>query len=263
LAIETKKVLITIKAPPNPSKKYQETNCCAGIDLETRNWVRFYPIPFRLLDYNKQFPKYSVISVNCQRPLRDKRVESYKVDQDSIKILSHLGTENKWSERKKTVLPTLSPSFCKILDDVKIKKSLGIFKPTDIEFEIKKSVPKNERKRRAAYSQYHLFDKKLEPIEEIPFSFYYRFKCYNCPKCPSHTLMIYDWELMEAYRSWRHKYTDQALLLDKIREQWLDNLCGANKDTYFYVGNVWKRPKQFMVLGVFYPPKSEPTLFEQ
>lgn len=259
---ETKTVLITVKAPPNPSKKYQETNCCAGIDLATGKWLRLYPIPFRLLDYDKQFPKYSVISVNCQRPLRDKRVESYKVDQDSIKILRHLGTQNKWSERKKIVLPTLSPSFCKIRENVSLCKSLGIFKPTDIDFEIKKFVPKDEQKRRAAYDQYRLFDKKLEPVEQIPFSFYYTFKCDNSPDCPNHKLMIHDWELMEAYRRWRYRYTNQPLLLDKIREKWLDTLCSSTRDTYFYVGNVWKRPKQFMVLGVFYPPKSPPSLFK-
>lgn len=258
---QEKQVLITVKAPPNPSKKYQETNCCAGIDIETGEWVRLYPIPFRLLDYDKQFRKYSVISVSCKRPLRDKRVESYKVDQDSIKILSYLGTKNNWSKRKKIVLPTLSPSFCKVIEDIRTNRSLGIFKPTHIQFDIKKTVPKNEQKRRAAYYQYRLFDKDLKPAEQMPFSFYYRFKCHNSPNCPTHKLMIHDWELMQAYRRWHHKYANQADLLDKIREKWLDSLCGPTKDTYFYVGNMWQHPNQFMVLGVFYPPKTPPALF--
>ena len=200
----------------------------------------------------------------CELPKapRDKRIESYKVDQDSIRILRHLGTQNKWAERKKIVLPTLSPSFCTIFDEVSLHKSLGIFKPIDIKFEIKKSVPKDEKKRRAAYDQYCLFDKKLKPVEQIPFSFYYTFKCHNSPNCPKHKLMIHDWELMQAYRRWRHRYTPQALLFDKIRERWFDDLCASARDTYFYVGNMWQRPKQFMVLGVFYPPKSPPSLFK-
>lgn len=263
MAIEKKRVLITIKAPPNPSKKYHETNCCAGIELETGNWVRLYPIPFRLLDYHKQFPKYSIISVECQKPTRDKRVESYRVNQDTIRVLSRLGTENRWSERKKIVLPTLSPSFCRILEEVTIHKSLGMFKPTGVGFEIKKCPPKDQKRHEAAYNQYYLFDKKLKPIEKIPFTFYYRFKCHNSPNCPSHKLMIHDWELVEAYRRWRQKYEKESVLLSRIREKWLDDLCAPSRDTYFYVGNMWQRPKQFMVLGVFYPPKSEPTLFAQ
>ncbi|MHC4474573.1 MAG: hypothetical protein ACYTEL_02935 [Planctomycetota bacterium] len=259
---ETRTVLITVKAPPNPSKKYQETNCCAGIDLASGQWLRLYPIPFRLLDSDKQFPKYSVISVSCRRPLRDKRPESFQVDQDSIKVLRHIGTQRKWHERKAVVLPTLSGSFCKILEHGSAKKSLGIFKPSDIAFEIKKAVPNDEQKRRAAYDQYLLFDKKLRPVEHVPFSFYYRFKCHEFGDCPGHKLMIHDWELMGAYRRWRRRYADQTLLLDKVKEKWMDTLCGPTRDTYFIVGNIWQRPIQFMVLGVFWPPRSHPTLFE-
>lgn len=261
MGLEAKKVLITIKAPPNPSKKHQETNCCAGVDLDSGQLIRLYPIPFRLLDYSKRFDKYNIIRVKCARPPRDKRIESYRVDQDSIEILGHLDTKNGWAERKRIVLPIKAPSFCEILEDIKIGKSLGIFKPIEIRFEYKKSVSKDEKERQKAYNQYTLFDKKLTPPEQIPFSFYYTFKCYSWTECPSHKLMIHDWELMQAYRRWRQKYESQQALLDKIRETWLDKLCSPKKDVYFFVGNVWRHPKQFMILGVFYPPKSHPTLF--
>ncbi len=144
---------------------------------------------------------------------------------------------------------------------ISLKKSLGVFKPVKVQFEIKKIVPKDEKEHRVAYDQYYLFDKKLRPIEQIPFNGYYIFKCQKSPQCTGHKLMIHDWEFMEAYRNWCHKYPEQTLLQDKIRETWFDKLCGPAKDTYFYVGNIWQRPKQFMVLGVFYPPKSAPVSF--
>lgn len=59
----TKKVLITVKAYPNPSTKYGETVCCAGIDIDTGKWIRLYPIPFRDLDSAKQFSKYTIIEI--------------------------------------------------------------------------------------------------------------------------------------------------------------------------------------------------------
>jgi hypothetical protein len=136
----------------------------------------------------------------------------------------------------------------------------NLFKPADIEFFFNKSIGQDEKKRQAAYNQYRLFDKKLKPIEQIPFTFYYRFRCYNWPKCCGHKLMIHDWELNESYRRWRQKYKGEELL-EKIKQKWLNDICGTKKDVYFYVGNVWRHPKQFMVLGVFYPPKSAPTLF--
>lgn len=251
---ETKTVLITVKAPPNPSKKYQETNCCAGVNLDSGQLVRLYPIPFRLLDDSKKFPKYSIIKVRCKRPLRDKRIESYKVDQDSIQILRHLDTKNKWAERKEIVLPTVSPSFCKIVQDMKLHKSLGLFKPCNVQFLTKKVSLTTATKRAEPYKQYWLFDKQLKPLEQIPFTFYYKFKCYDWPSCHGHILSIHDWEITASYRRWRYRYKQQEVLLKKIKEKWLD-ICNPKKDVYFYVGNVWQHPKQFMVLGVFYPPK--------
>ncbi len=252
--LETKTILITVKAPPNPSKKYQETNCCVGIDLANGQFIRLYPIPFRLLQDSQKFPKYSIIQVKCQKPVRDKRVESYKVDQDSIKVLEHLGTANKWAKRKSIVLPADNLSFCQILREVKDKKSLGLFKPFNVEFEIKKSTKSTDKKYTNAYGQYWLFDKKLRPLEKIPFDFYYKFKCLQEKECSGHILKIHDWELVASYRTWRYRYREQKVLLEKITQKWLE-ISGPKKDVYFYVGNMWQHPKQFLVLGVFYPPK--------
>ena len=104
---KSKKVLITVKAYPNPSKKYGETVCCAGIDTETLQWLRLYPIPFRDLDNSQKFQKYSIIQVRCWKSTEDSRAESYKVDSDSIQKLSLLDTKNKWQARKNIVLLTI------------------------------------------------------------------------------------------------------------------------------------------------------------
>ena len=255
MVLQTKKVLITVKAPPNPSKKHQETNCCAGIDIDSGCMVRLYPIPFRLLDYSKKFPKYCIITVRCYKPSRDKRIESYKVDQDSIQIIRSINTKNKWEERKRIVLPVLSASFCRILDNIELNKSLGLFKPVDICFESKKSYSKKNHKSKSSYAQHTLFDRKLEPLAKIPFNFYYKFKCHDLPTCPGHKLKIHDWELSAAFRKWQDKYDSQEILLEKVKEKWLDTMCSNKRETYFYVGNMWQHPKQFMVLGVFWPPK--------
>lgn len=44
---EKKTVLVTVKAYPNPSRKYGETVCYAGVDLSTGEWIRLFPIPFK------------------------------------------------------------------------------------------------------------------------------------------------------------------------------------------------------------------------
>jgi hypothetical protein len=68
-------------------------------------------------------------------------------------------------------------------------------------------------------------------------------------------LPIIDWEIGQAYRDWRRKYKPQTLLLQKIKERWLDRMCSENNDIYFFVGNMNRFRDQFMVMGVFYPKK--------
>jgi hypothetical protein len=252
---ETKRVLITVKAYPNPSKKYGETVCCAGIDVDTLQWIRLYPIPFRDLDSSQKFKKYTIISVKCRKAPDDHRIESYKIDMDSIELLSHLDTKRRWESRKKFVLPTVSPSFCNILEDTAENKSLGTFKPRDIDFYWKKATLESEAKREACYAQLSFFDTRKEAIEQIPFDFYYQFKCHGRADCPGHNLPIIDWEIGQAYRDWRYKYKPQELLLQKIRQRWLDLICSDKNDVYFYVGNMKRFHDNFMVLGVFYPKK--------
>jgi len=251
----TKRVLITVKAYPNPSKKYGETVCCAGIDVDTLQWLRLYPIPFRDLDSSQRFQKYTIITVKCWKADDDHRVESYKIDADSIKKLSYLDTKQKWEDRKKIVLPTASSSFCNILQDTPKNISLGTFKPCNIDFSWKKSEMESQDKRLACYAQLSFFDTKKKAIEQIPFDFYYHFKCQDQTNCPGHILPIVDWEIGQAYRNWRYKYKPQELLLQKIKQRWLNLICSEKNDVYFYVGNMKRFRDHFMVLGVFYPQK--------
>src|SRR5260221_9453345 len=51
------RVLITVKAAPNPSATYGETVCVARLrlDLDAAGWVRHYPINFREFDSDGKF----------------------------------------------------------------------------------------------------------------------------------------------------------------------------------------------------------------
>jgi hypothetical protein len=254
LVLETKKVLVIVKAYPNVSTKYKETVCVAGIDLDVGAWIRLYPVPYRFLDDEKRFNKYNIIEVKAYKAKDDHRPESFKVDADSIKIVDFIDTKGNWARRKELLLPTVSHSFCHILrasasEDI----SLGMFKPKEVDFIYRRRKPKQpEEKRQSCYAQQSLYNKVLDAIEVIPFDFRYSFSCI-APDCPGHELPIIDWELGQSYRSWRHKYRDENVLLEKLKQKWLSGMCSANHDTYFIVGNMQRLRENFMVLGVFYP----------
>lgn len=61
-----KRVYILVKTYPTISRKYAELVCTAGI-LEDGSWIRLYPIPFRLLEDDQKFPKYTWVEVDVER----------------------------------------------------------------------------------------------------------------------------------------------------------------------------------------------------
>lgn len=256
MPFQSKKILVTVKAYPNPSKKYGETVCCAGVDMDTKEWVRLFPIPYRDLDDPKQFKKYAVITVNCSKPTDDKRPESHHVDSDSIKVLDWWDTKDNWERRKSVVLKLPVKSMCQVLKDAEEKDlSLALIKPADIAFAWKKVSLSDPKAREECYAQLSFFNKQKQAIEEIPYDFYYTFKCGDVAGCPGHKLSIIDWEIGQAYRDWRSRYPEEKVLLEKIEQRWLDIANTEKKDVYFYVGNLKRFRQTFMVLGTFYPPK--------
>ncbi len=259
MKFEKKKILVTVKAYPNPSKKYSETVCCAGVDLSNSQLVRLYPITYRDLDEDKKFKKYSIIEVDCSAPSDDKRPESFHVNVDTIKIIDQLDTDKgTWERRKSIVLKVPVKSMCQVYKDAESSDlSLGLIKPTNISFEWAKQSLSDQQAREACYAQLSFLDKKKNAIEEIPFNFYYNFKCFGESNCPGHKLSIIDWEIGQAYRDWRSKYPSEEILLEKIKQRWLDIADTTKKDVYFYVGNMKRFRTTFMVLGVFYPQKTK------
>ncbi|MFC4012645.1 hypothetical protein ACFOY2_35810 [Nonomuraea purpurea] len=74
------KVLITVKAAPNPSEAYGETVCVAALSLNLDNpgWIRLYPINYRELDVGSKFNKYDIVTLEAKPNTSDPRAESWR-----------------------------------------------------------------------------------------------------------------------------------------------------------------------------------------
>jgi hypothetical protein len=128
------RLLITVKAYPTPSTKYEETVCCAGI-TEDRQWVRLYPVPYRDLSGQRQFQKYDIAEVTAERrePHKDDRPESWRPRLDTMRIVDHIEPANNWRERLDWITPTLLRGYAELLRlQQSDNKSLGAFRPARI-----------------------------------------------------------------------------------------------------------------------------------
>ena len=82
---ESARVIILVKALPQPSKLYGETVCCAGVTADGI-WKRLYPIRFRHLQGKQSFSRWNWVGFKYREPTRDKRPESSHVYEESIAI---------------------------------------------------------------------------------------------------------------------------------------------------------------------------------
>jgi hypothetical protein len=253
LSEETKRALIVIRTYPPPSKSGVEVSCTGAI-TDRGEWLRLFPVPWRLLEKDKRFRKYQWVDVNVAKA-RDHRPESYKLKPDRISIVSEpLGTDNYWQLRKQVVLPLRAASLCDLVRqrDLHGYPTLGIFRPKSIDgLTITPERPEWTAKQLEALRQGHLFLEKPEKeLEKIPLAFRYEFRCED-EACNGHKIMCTDWEMSESYRKWRTEYGHNWE--EKFRQRYESDMVLRN-DTHFYVGTMHKHPGTWIIVGLFYPP---------
>ena len=260
------RVLITVKTYPIPSSKYDELVCTAGV-TETGEFIRLYPVNFRDLPFSQQYKKYQWIDVVVSRHQgREVRKESYRPDCDTIQKVGEPIASNpgNWKNRGRFVLTKKAQSMEELKDQQSADRtSLGIFKPKVVkDLVISQDDSDWKPQFKAKLRQARLWETRSvskDPPRKVPYKFHYKFEC-NDERCKGHKMMIEDWEVGALF--WRlvdqgHSHEEASR---EVKEKFLDELCGTDKDTYFYVGTVLSHPKSWVVIGVFYPKKEKPSL---
>ncbi|GGC04933.1 hypothetical protein [Dyadobacter sediminis] len=264
------KVLITVKTYPTLSNKYDELVCTAGF-LENGNWVRIYPIPFRKLQYDKQYSKYDWIEIDLEKNTSDFRPESYKPKSiDSpFKIIGNIDSEKgTWRLRKEVVLKNVYTNMTELIARAKDPKqciSLAVFKPKEvIDFTIENSARTWDKHKlealKAKARQLDLFknsENPFEVVQKLPFKFSYKFTSEDGKE---RTLMIEDWEIGALYWRMLDKYEgNEQKACEDVRKKYFDDFA-KTKDLYLFLGttreyhNVGLNP--FIIIGTFHPMKT-------
>jgi hypothetical protein len=252
-----RRVLIVVRTYPAPARSTIEASCTAAIS-DDGQWVRMFPVPARLMEHDKRFAKWQWIDVSLLKAPGDSRPESYKLNPDSIVIGDSIGRQDGWRDRRNLISPLKRPSMCQIQQerDEHGQPTLGVFRPHEIERLMIDPTEENwTAAQLATLQQDTLFEKApAQTLEKIPFDFRYKFRCGDVD-CNGHTMICTDWEMGQAYRSWRKEYRDQWE--GKFRQRFETEMIEKN-DTHFFVGTIHQHPGSWIIVGLFYPPK--PTM---
>jgi hypothetical protein len=260
---EKTRVLITVMTYPHPSRGYQELVCTAGV-AASGEWVRLYPIDYRYRPTHQRFKKYQWIEVDLwpRGAGNDNRKESRRPVLDSIQLVGErLSAEKNWLERRQIIdhLPHHTLNELKALH-TQDRTSLGIVRPLRVhDMEIRPAEePDWKPEWRQLFQQPTLFGSPQKPLRKLPYSFHYHFECTDSEK--PHTAMCEDWELGALFLNERERLGSDEAAAQSVRRKFLNEMCGPQKDTRFFVGTHWPY-NTWLVLGVFWPPKEEPSLF--
>lgn len=238
---------ILVKAYPQPSRQYGETVCVAGISEDGQSFVRLYPIRFRHLPEEKRFRRFDLIEFDAFRPSDDRRPESWRVREDSIKVIQRADKTSQES-RARLWLPHVRPSLEKLFEDQRENgTSLGIVsvEPESMRFHVTPfpQVSDDDKQNiRSVQSQNSLFEEEIPELPDPEYAFAYSFTAGG----RQHRMRIHDWEVQVSWQKYKRAYGAQAM--EKLRDYYERKIPGMNP--HFLVGTLSARPHQFILIGV-------------
>lgn len=243
---EMAQVMVTVKTYPSPSDRYGETVCVAGVRLDRGEpeWVRLYPMKFRLVDYEQQFKKYEIVEIPvAPQGTVDPRPESMRPEQALLRSVRQVDTKRNWAERRQLMGRLVGGvTTCGLIEANRAvtyadpAPSLGLVKVLDVQLTVSPGTPWDDRQaakvRKAAEPD--LFNPDgLKELEPPPYRVGLSYRC-AAPACGGHKPSMIDWETGQAGRKWRRENGD-ARAQEMLREKYA-SLFGDRIDSHLYVG---------------------------
>ncbi len=240
------RVAILVKALPQPSSRYGETVCCAGVTLD-REWKRLYPVRFRHLSGQNAFKRWDIVSYDYGWPKQDIREESCHVHEESIRIEGALD--------KPARVRLLSPLIIGSAEEAMSRgQSLALIRPRNPRFRWKVKPQGVIDAEKAAFDraarQIGMFDEKLAALDPTPYYFSFTFE----DDAGKHTYQCGDWEAHAMFWHESHRTSAERALA------WMDETFNGTypkEGMVFAIGNQAKRPKTWQLLGVLKLPEEK------
>lgn len=237
--MDSERTIILVKAWPQPSQKYGETVCCAGVTPEGE-WRRLFPVRFRHLEGDRQFKRWDILEYRAHRPRADRRIESRAVEENSVRVVGSIPARS----RADFFSDLIRPSIASVAAE---GGSLALIRPLDFEFRWKRKsedeIAADRTRRELALIQGSLLDQDLAKMEPCPYDLRMRF----VDGTGSHDMQCGDWETAATFFNWKQSYGEEGAL-SRLKEKYEGEY--RNNGVSFAFGTMAKRPKTWLLLGI-------------
>jgi hypothetical protein len=224
--------LIIGRAYPEPSRRHIET-VCTGAITEDGTLFRLYPVSLRYLNENQQYKLWTWVSFEARKSEDDNRRESYKVREESIRVLREVsGASERYSLIKRAI------SHSREALEVEYKErwtSMGIIpiRIADVSLTVKQEHEQQLQTR---------LDVEILPLDGFPIDLRVTYFCRENPECPGHESTIIAWEYAEAFRKFKKQYGGEVAAAETLKSAFSKRFIETDKDVFALVGTHSRYP---------------------
>jgi hypothetical protein len=273
----TERVLMLVKTYPTPSQKYGEIVCTAGINIDTLEWRRVFPYPFRTIEEGSQFKKWDIVEIPLERSNQDKRPESRRlVDSRAIQTIAHIESGDKfWTPRIPYLRTGAATTVQEVLDEllsadkqvwgptirvVRAKPGTGVLE-SSYQGTVwdENDLVKLEKARQGI--EQNMFAppelvRNFRTLKRPPYKLRLRFSDQSGKE---HSLLLLDWEfpwllLKEITRLGSHEAA-----LESVKKKVEQQIFASNRDPHLVLGSMNHdlKQRQLAVIGHFSPQQQD------
>jgi|TARA_R110002096_G_scaffold420001_1_gene624874 hypothetical protein len=245
---QTLELLINCKTYPAISKKYIETVCTGGVQVDG-TFVRLYPIPFRFLEREEQYKRWDIIQVRAYKDTKDRRPESWHLIHGTpINIVKSLTTDKqRWEWMNKAVFQGA--------EDLESQgKTNGLVEIEPIEFywqPDKKEWTPSQIKTLSQGSLFDSKDKMAQLATRVPWQF--RLKYREKVTGREDDGKVLAWSNYQGYLRFSKDTGDENVALEMVADKVRRSIFSKDKTVYAILGT-HSRFGHWMISGLYHLP---------
>ncbi|MCR8724745.1 hypothetical protein [Frigidibacter sp. ROC022] len=217
------------------------------------NWLRLYPVSFRVLEEGKRFRRWDRVKFAWRRPSNDPRIESRHVNSQTLEIIGSVPKSERPNLLNKQIVYSLRR-------EQEAGRSLALLKPEIIGFKIVKKSSETLAEQQRAIDLFHsqedmFIPRPAVPVKACPFAFKYRYRTEDGVREGT----CQDWETEATFFHWRNRYGEKGAL-ERMEDQFGSRL--PQRGLYFAMGTHSLYPETWLINGlVQLDPPEQGTLF--
>lgn len=278
----TERILMLVKTYPTPSGKYGEIVCTAGINIDTLEWRRVFPFPFRTSDEDVRFKKWEIWEMPLEVTGRDTRPESRRLtDINALKKLRLIKSDDEfWTPRTPYFGVGLASSVDEVLQQmlsedrqtwgptIRIVRAasgtarlIGEPQPSTWDAEQQAKLDRaKENLEQDMFADPELV-RHFRTLERPPYSLRLEFQDMVGN---THSLLLWDWEFPRLLlREMQRKGSPEAAL-ESVRFKIEQQIFAAHREPYLILGGInhGYKKRQIGIIGHFSPrAQNQESLF--